>query len=606
MLRMLEMWSRLSPSRHRRIAAIGAVLVMATSVIAGGATPVAAGSVGVDWEPRPAEYDAVPVTDVEITMDDGVTLVGEVMYPANKGTVERADEKFPVLLTHHPYFCDSAAERIAVYSDLWRFFAERGYIVADICARGSGRSGGTFDIWTPRNASDGVQLVNWAAHGVDGSNGIVGLFGCSYPGAMQQIIAAALPGDSPVKAMAPQCTGAEAYRVTFFSGGMPTQTYNWLLAGPGLMGPKAGAVALRIASDIKYGGEKAYDREYWETRTPGRDPEAIVRSGIPALMWTGYEDTVVMTGTMELFASLQKAYFGRDPRAPMRPGQPVTGRYQVVVGPWGHGEGDRNAVMLKWFDTWLKNKRTGMADTKTPIHIWSTGKEAWVNASTYPMVKRYTSYHLDTRGRLTTVRPSAPGVSQVRYDQPDQSGASAIYTSEPLRDGATLAGPVSASIWVSSTSTNAQIIAALYDVAPDGTAKRLTRGSFVASLRELDPNRSWVDDRGTRVRPYGTFDRDQYLTPGDPVRLDIALDPRMAEIAPHHSLRVVLTTQAPTADCAAALGTDPCFPTLPQEETLPGTYTVHRGGDMPSAIHLPLAPLGAYPTAGSGALPDIW
>lgn len=600
------------------LTAIAASIALAAALVTGSTTPGSAAQASAaprpsdaeanGWKPGPAIYDVTVETDVQITMDDGVTLIGDVIYPAKKGTLERADGEFPVLLNQTPYTCGTSASNLGVAMGGfgWEYFVKRGYILATICVRGTGRSGGTFDIWSPRSAQDGVQLVNWAAHGLAGSNGIVGLIGCSYHGAMQSITAAALSPGSSVKAMAPFCTGAEAYRVTFFSGGMPTQTYNWLLSNNAGMGLGAGAVTTRIAADIRYGGEKAYDREYWETRTPGRGAERIVRNGIPALFWTGYDDTVVMTGTMEFVAALQNAYFGRDPRAAMRPGQPVTGRYQIIVGTWGHNEGIDLATQLKWYDTWLKNKVTGMADTKTPIHIWSTGKETWVNASTYPMVKRYTSYHLGARGRLTATPPTSPGVSLLDYAQPDQSNARAQYTSQPLPDGATLAGPVSASVWVSSTSTNAQIIASLYDVAPDGTAKRLTRGSFVASLRELDPQRSWVDDRGTPVRPYGTFDRDQYLTPGEPVKLDIALDPKMAEIAPGHAVRLVLTTQTPTEDCAATLGTDPCFPTLPQEETLPGTYTVHRAGDMPSAIHLPLAPLGAYPSAGDGPLPTVW
>jgi predicted acyl esterase len=154
-----------------------------------------------------------------------------------------------------------------------------------------------------------------------------------------------------------------------------------------------------------------------------------------------------------------------------------------------------------------------------------------------------------------------------------------------------LTGPVSASLVASASGTNLHLIATLFDIAPNGKTTKLTSGNLVGSLRALDLGRSWFDRHGIDIRPYGDFHTDHYLKPEKPYRLDFPLSQRLASIAPGHSLRVVLTTQTPLASCGTLVGRDPCFPTAPQQATLPGTYEVSLGL---SQINLPLT--GLTPT----------
>ena len=77
------------------------------------------------------------------------------------------------------------------------------------------------------------------------------------------------------------------------------------------------------------------------------------------------------------------------------------------------------------------------------------------------------------------------------------------------------------------------------------------------------------------IRPYPTYTADRYLTPNRPYSLAIPLSPRLVMLAPNHSLRLTITTQGDRTRCNAVVGPDPCFPTAPQQQTLPGTYTVH-------------------------------
>ena len=49
-------------------------------------------------------------------------------------------------------------------------------------------------------------------------------------------------------------------------------------------------------------------------------------------------------------------------------------------------------------------------------------------------------------------------------------GGKLSYSTPPLAEGATLSGPISATIYASSSNTNMVLIGRLFDVAPGGTA----------------------------------------------------------------------------------------------------------------------------------------
>ena len=59
-----------------------------------------------------------------------------------------------------------------------------------------------------------------------------------------------------------------------------------------------------------------------------------------------------------------------------------------MVGPWEHQENVDSptvqVIRLKWFDTWLKGARTGMADTGTPLHLFENGGNQWVDLAAWP------------------------------------------------------------------------------------------------------------------------------------------------------------------------------------------------------------------------------
>jgi hypothetical protein len=63
----------------------------------------------------------------------------------------------------------------------------------------------------------------------------------------------------------------------------------------------------------------------------------IVANGIPALSEAGWND-LFPGGDLGDYVAAPNAYFGRPLTAAIAVGEPVTGRYQAIVGPWTHGE----------------------------------------------------------------------------------------------------------------------------------------------------------------------------------------------------------------------------------------------------------------------------
>jgi predicted acyl esterase len=194
------------------------------------------------------------------------------------------------------------------------------------------------------------------------------------------------------------------------------------------------------------------------------------------------------------------------------------------------------------------------------------------------------------------------------FGPPDGPQGAVAFTTPQFHTATNVAGVSSAAIYASSSSTNLHLEATLQDVAPDGTVTKVAHGNVVGSLgRETtsgpEANQVWRDRHGTVIKPFYEMHEDNYLTPNEVYRFDIRIGTVMWTVQPGHALRLQLATQVPAADCVGALGSDPCFFTTPQLQTLPGTYAVHFGGAHPSTLNLPLMEPASLATAAAGVTP---
>jgi putative CocE/NonD family hydrolase len=334
------------------------------------------------------------------------------------------------------------------------------------------------------------------------------------------------------------------------------------------------------------------------------------------------------------FSELQNLWAGRPATAPMSPDQPVTGRYQLLMGPWYHlttGEAINliEPLELAWFDRWLKGEATGIDQTATPLHLARLGASGFVDAARWPLPEATpTTYYLGAGHSLGTTQPGAGGGSDrlvwtfpsspcslsteqwgagggelflnmlgqhdycAANDASIQVGPGAsTYTTAPFGTATVLAGPIDATLYASSNTRDTEWVVTLEDVAPDGTSTPLTNGALLGSARALDASRTWSAPDGRPLLPYHPYTRAARspVTPGALTRYDVEVFPTTAELGAGHRLRVTVTTS----------DTPHVFPTPSDGPNLfGGVYQLHHDAAGPSFVELPLAPANAFAPCG--------
>lgn len=569
------------------------------------------------WSPGDALYGTKIDASIPVTMSDGAVLMVDVSYPTDLATGARVPGPFPVLMTQTPYLGNP--------STAGDYYVQRGYLFVTASVRGTRNSGGDFSFFSERDAKDGAELAQWAATKLQNSNGKVGLQGGSWAGLNQIYTAAAAGKNSPIKALAPVCFGAEFYRETYFAGGIPTQTAQFPLFFGGSVGNNHGATAYgqAVVNEIYAGGPKAYDLDFWQLRTPGNYAKKIVDLGLPALIWSTHKD-IYAESALSMYAYLQNAYSNRPVFGPMSPNQKATGRYQVLISQGGHcqfeeqttGQHIADSITLEWFDTWLKDKRTRMTDTSQPLHVHELLSNNWISTSAYPVSTSYKQYFLNANGRMTRHVADSADKQTINWAQPGP-GSTLQFDGPVIKKGATLAGPMSASFYASSTTRNLELIASVSLVDAQGTVTPISSGAVLGSLATNIPSRSWVDKKGVPVKPYGAYDVDRYLPAGSVNKYDFLISPRFAAIPAGSKIRLTVTTQTPTqgsngvfnpaptgSQCSPVLGTDPCYPTMPQLASLTGSaVSLYYGPRNRSSLNLPLLKAGCFSPESTTSLP---
>src|SRR5512146_1994772 len=142
-----------------------------------------------------APAESVLQKNVAIPMRDGVVLRADILLPRPNG-------RFPTLVYRTPYDKEEALKTYATF----RHAVERGYALVVEDVRGRYASGGEFAAYQ-NEGRDGYDTIEWAAR-QPWSNGNIGTFGLSYPGAVQWL--AAVEGPPHLRAMVPAMTFASA------------------------------------------------------------------------------------------------------------------------------------------------------------------------------------------------------------------------------------------------------------------------------------------------------------------------------------------------------------------------------------------------------------
>jgi uncharacterized protein len=486
-------------------------------------------------KPSTAVSDQAIDHNVPVAMRDGVQLRAEVLRPRREG-------RFPTLVYRTPYGKDNALKEYMTFQRA----VERGYVVVVQDVRGRYASDGVFRPYE-NEGHDGFDTIEWAARQA-WSDGNVGTFGLSYPGAVQWL--AAVESPPHLRAMVPAMTFSTPQNFFYAWGTWDLSWMEWIwdniafdvrgkkhLAGPqtyeesltawARIGPSMQEkVPLRDLAELKDVAPYYYDwlghppDDPWWSWAELRDKYDHVTAAVLNLSaW--YDDNYGPEGATTNFAGLLQS----------RAGGPA--RTSLLLGPWVHGvdataktkSGERefgaaavidyDDLVLRWMDHYLRRIDNGV-DKVSPVRYFVMGENRWYDAATWPPSAHAVPYY------LTGLEEGKPGALSI--DVPKESEQFTAFVSDPedpvrnrydssgahdyreltkradvltfdsqeMNANMEVTGPIRARVFLSCDCRDVDMWVRLIDVSPDGAAFNvMSPGLDVqrASYREIAKGR---------------------------------------------------------------------------------------------------------------------
>ena len=489
--------------------------------------------------------------DVPIPMDDGLHLRADIFRPKGdvpspvimslgvygKGVPYRDAyaPQWEVLISTEPEVLAGSTKEYmnweTVDPEIW---VPWGYVCIRVDSRGSGRSAGKIDIFSPREIKDYYNVIEWAAAQA-WSTGKVGLNGISYYAINQWLVASLQPPH--LAAMIPWEGASDAYRDFMRHGGIfnngffefwyPKQVISvqhgnprtwqdpWL--GERASGPESLPDAelhenrAHPISDIL---ARPLDGEWYRLRSA--DWSKITVPFLSAANWGGFG--VHPRGNFEAFTQAASKQKWLD----CHPGRHEEWFYL------DHGM----ALQKRFFDHFLKGVDNGW-DKEPPVllHLrrpFSNNFELR-KESTWPLSKtNWTKVYLDAVDGI-----AVPGMSWHVPSKTSKLSFAALgqpltFLSPPMEEDTEITGPLAAKIFASSSTTDMDLFLTLQafsegaEIEFQGVVESrtpLSQGWLRASHRQLDQSKSLP------YRPYHTHDKMQPLEPGKVYELDVEIWP---------------------------------------------------------------------------------
>ena len=561
--------------------------------------------------------------DVPIPMDDGIVLRADVYRPPAEG-------RYPVILSYGPYakglaFQDgypSAWQRmLSEHPDVahgstnkyqsWEVvdpekWVPDGYACVRVDSRGAGRSPGFIDHFSPRETRDFHDCIEWA--GVQPwSSGKVGLNGISYYGINQWQVASLRPPH-----LAARCIweGAAAwYRDMTHHGGILSSFWaNWydmqvktVQYGLGERGPRS-----RVTGALVCGDETLPEKELYANRCDFGDDilahpldDAYHRERSAA--W----DRI----TVPFLSAANWGGQGLHPRgnfeAFMRAASKDKWLEAHGIEHWTHFYTDYGVKLQKrFFDRFLKGADNGW-DRQPRVQLQVRHPDRFVerHEGEWPIARtQWTRFYLDPDGHRLAREPGA--ADTVSYDA---LGEGVTFVSAPLEAETEITGPLAAKLFVSSSTSDADLFLVFRVFTPDmrevvfqgaiDPHTPIAQGWLRASHRKLDAKLS------TEYRPYHTHDAPQPLSPGEPVPVEVELWPTSIVVPAGH--RIALSVRGRDYEYSKSTGARlsnfknelrGCGPFLhddPRDRpraVFGGRTTLHAGPQQASYVLVPVIP----------------
>ncbi len=234
----------------------------------------------------------------------------------------------------------------------------------------------------------------------------------------------------------------------------------------------------------------------------------------------------------------------------------------TVVGERSMGDAhlDYDALTYGWFDRFLKGKENATFSKMPKVRYFTMGLNKWQSSDTWPPagaqpMTLYLSSNgkantLNGDGTLTTSPPSQDQPDSFVYDpanpvpsyggnvcctgnavaggafdqrKMEARGDILVYSSEPLKEGLEVSGPIEVALYVSSDAKDTDFTAKLIDVYPDGTAYNLDETIQRLRYRNgYDQPLAWLEKGKTYKAVLGPMNTSNYFAAGHRIRVEIS------------------------------------------------------------------------------------
>ncbi len=560
--------------------------------------------------------------DISIPMDDGLELKSDLFRPDT-------DDPVPVVMTSGPY--GKGVQYQDHYKLMWDWLIEQhpdllegstrsfltwetvdpeiwvpwGYAVLRVDSRGAGRSPGYLDIFSPRETLDFYHAIEWAGT-QSWSNGKVGLNGISYYAINQWHVAQLQPPH--LTAMIPWEGAADYYREWCRHGGIlsnrfmevwyPRQVQAVQHGNPeGPMDPwmnerATGPAELTEAELYQNRADclenmlvREMDDTWYQERSP--DWSKVTVPFISPANWAGFG--LHPRGNFEAFtqAASEEKWLEGHP-----------GRHEEwFYLPYGMD------LQKRFFDCYLKGESNGWKDEP---RVWLNLRRPFSDQfelrkeNEWPLARtQWTKLHLDAENVCLEWEPTQTQGSMSF----EALGEGIRLTSPPLKSQTEITGPMALKLFLSSSTTDADLFVTVQAWSPDGKEVEfqgtvdphtpLAQGWLRASHRKLDPEKSLP------YRPFHTHDDKMPLRPGQIVELDVEIWPTCIVLPEGFTVSIDIRGkdfERPGEDANPAFpsrGSGPWYHDHPQDrpkDIFGGATTLHTGGTHQSYLLLPVIP----------------
>lgn len=488
-------------------------------------------------------------------------------------------------------------------------FIPQGYAVMGVNMRGTGCSGGSFNLMEELVGIDGYDIVEAIAAQpwVDD----VALADKSWPGLSQLYVASTQPPS--LKAIIPGAPVGDFYRDIMYPGGLPNTGFGtiWMTGrdesnawpSSNLRVVFSAALDPVCLYNQKLRGqnvvlmdkfnESLFNEAFWQARVVKAD-----RITVPTMLVVSWQDEQTGSRVAGLFNEI-----------------PASTPKRLIGSNGGHGLywlGDVWGEVLEFANVYLRGDTATIAayEAQDPIKVFVETDVNGNSRASYTLSSfksTGTGERLTIGSELTPDGPDTPANQQSSYAySPTLSSINwstvvqdqVTFTSTELTQAKLVAGSASVDLWVSANVTDADLRATISELRPDGKEMYIQSGWIRISNRMLDGALS------TELRPWHHFTAAaaQAMTPNSPTQVRVELFPFSHVFRAGSKIR--LTVDAPPGP-GLSLGWT--FGTLPGGFNI----TVLHNGVYPSSIVLPtlITPSAQTVIQGVPTLPEcniVW